>query len=59
MVVVDSAAIPGIMDQPDYVKDYPKQFANRKAVVRRCNELLAPIGIRQEHCGCCRHPFTG
>lgn len=34
MVVIDSAAIPGIMDQPDYVKDYPKQFGNRRAPVR-------------------------
>lgn len=34
MVVIDSAAIPGIMDQPDYVKDYPKQFGNRRASVR-------------------------
>ncbi|MBL0883239.1 MAG: S9 family peptidase [Chitinophagaceae bacterium] len=34
MVVIDSAAIPGIMDQPDYVKDYPKQFSNRRAPVR-------------------------
>lgn len=34
MVVIDSAAIPGITDQPDYVKDYPKQFGNRRAPVR-------------------------
>ena len=34
MVVIDSAAIPGIMDQPDYVKDYPKQFGNRRAPLR-------------------------
>ena len=34
MLVVDSAAIPGIMDQPDYVKDYPKQFGNRRAPIR-------------------------
>ncbi len=34
MVVIDSATIPGIMDQPDYVKDYPKQFGNRRAPVR-------------------------
>jgi len=34
MVVIDSAAIPGIMDQPDYVKDYPKQFGNRRAPIR-------------------------
>ena len=34
MLVVDSAAIPGIMDQPDYVKDYPKQFGNRRAPLR-------------------------
>ncbi|WP_220036200.1 hypothetical protein, partial [Modestobacter versicolor] len=33
-VVIDSAAIPGIMDQPDYVKYYPKQFGNRRAPVR-------------------------
>ncbi len=33
-VAADSAAIPGIMDQPDYVKDYPKQFGNRRAPVR-------------------------
>lgn len=34
MVAVDSASIPGITDQPDYVKDYPKQFGNRRAPVR-------------------------
>ncbi len=34
MLVVDSTSIPGIMDQPDYVKDYPKQFGNRRAPVR-------------------------
>ncbi|BFG71053.1 prolyl oligopeptidase family serine peptidase [Sediminibacterium sp. KACHI17] len=34
MVMIDSAAIPGIMDQPDYVKDYPKQFGNRRAPIR-------------------------
>lgn len=33
-VVADSASIPGIMDQPDYVKDYPKQFGNRRPPVR-------------------------
>jgi dipeptidyl aminopeptidase/acylaminoacyl peptidase len=33
-VTTDSASIPGIMDQPDYVKDYPKQFGNRRAPVR-------------------------
>lgn len=33
-IVADSASIPGIMDQPDYVKDYPKQFGNRRAPVR-------------------------
>lgn len=33
-VVADSASIPGIMDQPDYVKDYPKQFGNHRAPVR-------------------------
>ncbi len=33
-VTADSASIPGIMDQPDYVKDYPKQFGNRRAPVR-------------------------
>lgn len=33
-VVADSASIPGIMDQPDYVKDYPKQFGNRRAPIR-------------------------
>jgi dipeptidyl aminopeptidase/acylaminoacyl peptidase len=33
-VVADSASVPGIMDQPDYVKDYPKQFGNRRAPVR-------------------------
>lgn len=33
-VVADSASIPGIMDQPDYVKDYPKQFGNKRAPVR-------------------------
>ena len=31
-VVTDS--IPGITDQPDYVKDYPQKFANNKPVVR-------------------------
>lgn len=34
MLVVDSASIPGIMDQPDYVKNYPKQFGNRRAPLR-------------------------
>lgn len=34
MVVIDSTAIPGIMDQPDYVKNYPKQFGNRRAPLR-------------------------
>lgn len=33
-VATDSASIPGIMDQPDYVKDYPKLFGNRRAPVR-------------------------
>jgi dipeptidyl aminopeptidase/acylaminoacyl peptidase len=32
LVGIDS--IPGITDQPDYVKDYPKKFANKKAPVR-------------------------
>ncbi|SJZ65211.1 S9 family peptidase [Sediminibacterium ginsengisoli] len=31
-VLTDS--IPGITDQPDYVKDYPAKFANRKPAVR-------------------------
>ncbi|WP_295200757.1 prolyl oligopeptidase family serine peptidase [Sediminibacterium sp.] len=33
-VVVDSISVPGITDQPDYVKDYPKQFGTRRAPVR-------------------------
>lgn len=33
-VLADSASIPGIMDQPDYVKDYPQQFGNKRAPVR-------------------------
>ncbi|MBV9986877.1 MAG: S9 family peptidase [Chitinophagaceae bacterium] len=32
LVAIDS--IPGITDAPDYVKDYPKKFANRRAVPR-------------------------
>lgn len=32
MVSIDS--IPGITDAPDYVKDYPQKFANRRAVAR-------------------------
>ncbi len=31
-VITDS--IPGITDEPDYVKDYPKKFGNKKAVPR-------------------------
>lgn len=34
MVLIDSASVPGITDQPDYVKDYPKQFDSKKAPVR-------------------------
>lgn len=33
-LVLDSLSVPGITDQPDYVKDYPKQFGNRRAPVR-------------------------
>ncbi len=40
LVSVDS--IPGIMDQPDYVKDYPKKFANRKPTVRSVN-IIGPV----------------
>jgi dipeptidyl aminopeptidase/acylaminoacyl peptidase len=32
LVSVDS--IPGITDQPDYVKDYPKKFANKRVTTR-------------------------
>jgi dipeptidyl aminopeptidase/acylaminoacyl peptidase len=32
LVSIDS--IPGITDAPDYVKDYPKKFANRRVVPR-------------------------
>jgi dipeptidyl aminopeptidase/acylaminoacyl peptidase len=32
LVSVDS--IPGIMDQPDYVKDYPAKFGNKRATAR-------------------------
>jgi dipeptidyl aminopeptidase/acylaminoacyl peptidase len=32
LVSIDS--IPGITDAPDYVKDYPKKFANRRATPR-------------------------
>lgn len=32
LVGIDS--IPGITDQPDYVKDYPKKFANKKPTAR-------------------------
>ncbi len=32
LVSVDS--IPGITDQPDYIKDYPKKYANRRVVSR-------------------------
>ncbi|MDE3145211.1 MAG: prolyl oligopeptidase family serine peptidase [Bacteroidota bacterium] len=34
VLFVSSDSIPGITDQPDYVKDYPQKFANKKPVVR-------------------------
>lgn len=40
LVSVDS--IPGITDQPDYVKDYPKKFANRKPTSRSVN-IIGPF----------------
>lgn len=34
VLFVAADSIPGITDQPDYVKDYPEKFANKKPVVR-------------------------
>lgn len=34
VVTVETDSIPGIYDQPDYVKDYPKKFANRRIPLR-------------------------
>ncbi|NCI47910.1 S9 family peptidase [Sediminibacterium soli] len=34
VMLVSTDSIPGITDAPDYVKDYPKKFANRRAVPR-------------------------
>ncbi len=34
IMTVSIDSIPGITDAPDYVKDYPKKFANRRAVPR-------------------------
>ncbi len=34
VLAVTTDSIPGITDQPDYVKDYPQKFANKKATVR-------------------------
>ena len=34
LLAVSVDSIPGITDVPDYVKDYPKKFANRRATVR-------------------------
>ena len=34
LINVATDSIPGITDAPDYVKDYPKKFANRRAVAR-------------------------
>ncbi len=36
-VAADSVNIPGIMDQPDYVKDYPAKYSGKKAPVRPVN----------------------
>ena len=34
VIAISTDSIPGITDQPDYVKDYPQKFANKKPVVR-------------------------
>jgi len=34
VILVSIDSIPGITDAPDYVKDYPKKFANRRIVAR-------------------------
>lgn len=34
VLFVAADSIPGITDQPDYVKDYPEKFTNKKPVVR-------------------------
>ncbi|HVZ25019.1 MAG TPA: prolyl oligopeptidase family serine peptidase, partial [Sediminibacterium sp.] len=34
VVTIETDSIPGIYDQPDYVKDYPKKFANRRIPLR-------------------------
>ncbi len=33
-VIPDSASVPGITDRPDYTKDYPALYANKRAPVR-------------------------
>lgn len=33
-VIADSASVPGITDLPDYTKDYPSRYANKRAPVR-------------------------
>lgn len=37
VVSISTDSIPGITDQPDYVKDYPQKFANKKPIVRAVN----------------------
>jgi dipeptidyl aminopeptidase/acylaminoacyl peptidase len=37
VMMISTDSIPGITDQPDYVKDYPKKFANRRVVNRPVN----------------------
>ncbi|MES2003738.1 MAG: alpha/beta fold hydrolase [Bacteroidota bacterium] len=34
LMLVSTDSIPGITDAPDYVKDYPKKFANRRTQAR-------------------------
>ena len=34
LMLVSTDSIPGILDVPDYVKDYPKKFANRRVPQR-------------------------
>jgi dipeptidyl aminopeptidase/acylaminoacyl peptidase len=34
LMAIATDSIPGITDAPDYVKDYPKKFANRRVVPR-------------------------
>ncbi len=42
VMLVSADSIPGITDQPDYVKDYPKKFGNRKPVARSVN-IIGPF----------------